>query len=770
MRLQVTEIMSKSGRATRRSAVQLSLIGTVAALASSFLMCALTACIASRGSALGPVSIKSFTIVDGTTGLPVHTINPGQAVVLQWVVSGATSLSISDGSGPIQGAVALSGNSVQVNPALTTTYTLTATGPLGSTSTLAADGSPAAATVAVVPAPVISSFTATPATVAAGQSVTLNWSTTNAGALNISACNTATYENGVTVCAQVPANGTSTTDVIGNSTTWFTLTATSLSDIGTGQAASAEIMVTVLAAPKVSLQASKTNIAVGDSSLLTWVATNASQLKLLAVDANNPAGTQTDVTQDSNLLVSPTITTTYSLTATSSTGFSVSSNPVTVTVSSCPAPNITQFSANPPSSGSGQTVALTAVFDGGSPGDSGTAAIDNNVGAVVSGTPVTTASLTSTTTFNLTVNSTCGSSSTAKLRVPVGDLSFFAGDTYSGGYVGNLYSIVRDSSGNLYGTDHTFNDVLMISPSGMMNLVAGTPGTAGYLDGPPLTAQFDAPYGLAIDSSNNLYVSDTFSDYAIRGLDATTHDVSTLAGAPSGNGTGCTNFAVGGTIANACFNAAESMVVGPDGTLYVADTGNNIIRAVNSTGVSSLLAGTLPTPTNPSGAGYADGTGSQAMFNVPSGVTLGPDGNLYVSDAANRVVRKVTLPDGVVTTIAGQPGKSGQADGSGWSNGSSGSALFAAPSSITSDASGALYVVDSSTIRRITPGNGSYAVDTIIGTLGGQSGTPPGSSSSPSVPLPGPNFGAFAILADPDGNLYISTNVNGYGVMLSAPY
>lgn len=762
--------MFKSDLAVRRFATRISSLSTLAALAVSFLFPALTSCIASRGNALGPVTITSFAVIDGSSGQPVQTINPGQAVVLEWVVSGATSLSISDGSSPVKSAVAISGNAVQVSPTVNTTYTLTATGPSGSVSTLASSGLPAAASIRVVPAPVISSFSATPTTVASNQTVTLNWTVSYAAALSIVACNTQTYIKGTTTCEQVAVNGTSATDQLGTSTTWFTLTATSLSDIGTGQAASAEIMVTVIQAPTVTLQASKTSIVTGGSSLLTWTDTNATQLTLLAVDANNPVGIQTDVTQDSNLLVSPTISTTYTLTATSASGYSVASNSVTVTVSNCPSPEIVKFSANTPSTGPGGIVALTAIFDGRVSGDSGTATIDNNIGAVTSGTPVTSSPLASTTTFQLTVQNACGSSSQAKLRVPVGSIAFFAGDTYPGGYVGNLYALARGASGNLYSTDHTFNDVLTITPSGSVSLLAGTPGMAGYLDGSALSAQFDSPYGLAIDPVGNLYVSDTYNDFAIRKIDATTRDVSTLAGIPGNDPGGCIDFSSGGTIANACFKAAQSMLVGPDGNLYVADTGNNIIRVVAPSGIITLLAGTTPTATNPSGAGFADGTGSKAMFNVPSGITLGVDGNLYLADAANRVIRKITLPDGVVTTIAGQPGKPGNLDGTGWSDGSTGTASFTAPNAITSDASGTLYVADSNTIRRITPQNGGYAVDTIIGTPGGQDGLPPGTAGSPSVPLPGPNFQAFSILANPDGNLYMTTNVNGYGVILTAPY
>lgn len=742
----------------------------MAVLALSLLVPALSSCIASRGNALGLVMISNFTILDGSSGRPVQTINPGQAVVLQWAVSGATSLSISDGTGPVKGAVAISGNAVQVSPTVNTTYTLTATGPSGAVSTFASSGLPATASIAVVPAPVISSFSANPTTVASGQIVTLNWTVNYAAALSITACNTQTYIKGTTTCQQVAVNGTSATDQLGTSTTWFTLTAMSLSDIGTGQAISSEIMVTVIEAPTVTLQASKTSIGSGGESLLTWTDSNATQLTLLAVDANNPAGIQTDVTQDSNLLVSPTITTTYTLTATSASGYSVASNPVTVTVSNCPPPDIIRFSAATPSIGAGGMVALTAIFDGGVQGDAGSGTIDNNIGAVTSGNPVMTSALTSTTTFQLTVNSACGATATAKVRVPVGSIAFFAGDSYPGGYIGNLYGLARDSSGNMYGTDHTFNDVLSITPSGTVNLLAGVPGTAGYLDGPGLSAQFNAPYGLAVDPSGNLYVSDTANDFAIRQIAVADYSVSTLTGIPSSDPGGCVNFSVGGTIANACFNAAESMVWGTDGNLYVADTGNNIIRALNSSGVSRLLAGTIPTATNPTGAGYADGTSSQAKFNVPSGITQSVDGNLYVSDAANRVIRKITLPGGIVTTIAGQPGKAGTADGSGWSSGASGTAMFSAPEAITSDALGNLYVVDGNTIRRITPQNGGFTVDTIAGIPGGQNGVVPGTPSDPSVPLPGPNFNAFAIMAGHDGKLYMTTNVNGYGVILTAPY
>ncbi|MEQ2354384.1 Ig-like domain-containing protein [Pseudoalteromonas piscicida] len=158
--------------------------------------------------------------------------------------------------------------------------------------------------------------------------------------------------------------------------------------------------------------------------------------------------------------------------------------------------------------------------------------------------------------------------------------------------------------------------------------------------------------------------------------------VSTLAGQSSGYADGT------GTAAS--FKSPYDVVTDSNGNVYVADYGNHVIRKITPEGVVTTLAGS-------GSAGSDDGTGSAASFNFPKAVTLDSSGNVYVADSSNNTIRKVT-PAGVVTTFAGS-GTYGSDDGTGTA------ATFAAPTGITIDSNGNLYVVETNPhiVRKITP-------------------------------------------------------------------
>src|SRR5438094_825313 len=123
-----------------------------------------------------------------------------------------------------------------------------------------------------------------------------------------------------------------------------------------------------------------------------------------------------------------------------------------------------------------------------------------------------------------------------------------------------------------------------------------------------------------------------------------------FAGLASGRGS------ADGTGSAARFNETEGVAVDSAGNLYVADSNNDTIRKVTPAGAVTTLAGSAGQ------VGSADGTGSAARFNRPSGVAVDSSGNAYVADTQNDTIRKVT-PSGVVTTIAGSTGQAGSADG-----------------------------------------------------------------------------------------------------------
>ncbi len=232
------------------------------------------------------------------------------------------------------------------------------------------------------------------------------------------------------------------------------------------------------------------------------------------------------------------------------------------------------------------------------------------------------------------------------------------------------------------------------------SVFSGLPGGSGNIDGTGGAARFGAPQGVAVDSAGNAYVADYFG-YTIRKI-TSAGVVTTLAGSPGQQGT--TN----GTGSAARFHHPQDIAVDSAGNLYVVDV-NHAIRKVTPAGVVTTLAGLGGT------SGSADGTGSAARFYAIRGIGIDTAGNLYVADTGNCTIRKVT-PAGVVTTVAGLAGSSGSTEGTG------SAARFYNPEDVTADASGNLYVADAGNdkIRKITAGG---VVTTLAGGRGSADGT-----------------------------------------------
>ncbi|HEY0366831.1 MAG TPA: NHL repeat-containing protein, partial [Pyrinomonadaceae bacterium] len=182
-------------------------------------------------------------------------------------------------------------------------------------------------------------------------------------------------------------------------------------------------------------------------------------------------------------------------------------------------------------------------------------------------------------------------------------------------------------------------------------------------DGSPLVRDgkqsgFSDPFGVAIADDGTVYVADAGESNRIRKI-SPDGNVTTLAGGSEG-------FA-DGIGPSASFNTPSALALGPDGNLYVADTGNNRIRKITPAGQVSTVAGD-------GAAGYVDGPAATAQFNGPIALAVSEGGDIYVADTYNDVIRMITT-GGQVTTIAGG-GTPGYADGE------QKAALFDTPSGI----------------------------------------------------------------------------------------
>lgn len=205
-----------------------------------------------------------------------------------------------------------------------------------------------------------------------------------------------------------------------------------------------------------------------------------------------------------------------------------------------------------------------------------------------------------------------------------------------------------DRAGNIYVVDEGNDTVRKITPAGVVTTLAGKPEVMGTNDGVGSAALFSFPTDVAVDSSTNLYVADSFN-YTIRKVTPVGSNwvVTTIAGQPSvyGSADGPGNAAE--------FNYANYLTVDGATNLYVSDYFNSTIRKVSPVGTNW----TVTTLAGLSGVGGTnDGTGSKALFNQPGGVLLDGHGYLYVADVYNYTIRKgyaTVLPPLTATLIGG---------------------------------------------------------------------------------------------------------------------
>ncbi|MHB8522121.1 MAG: NHL repeat-containing protein, partial [Limisphaerales bacterium] len=281
-----------------------------------------------------------------------------------------------------------------------------------------------------------------------------------------------------------------------------------------------------------------------------------------------------------------------------------------------------------------------------------------------------------------------------------------------GSITGGRSAVAVDSAGNVYLADTGNNTIRKVTPAGEVTTLAGLAGAGGSTDGTGAAARFVTPYGVAVESAGNVYVTDQVTS-TIRKV--------TPAGV-------VTTLAAG-------LNHPSGVAVDSAGNVYVADTGNHTIRKVTPARVVTTLAGLAGNP------GSVDGTRSAARFNHPSSVTVDRAGNLYVADSDNHTIRKVT-PAGVVTTLAGRAGNSGSADGTGTA------AQFKQPQGVAVDSAGNVYLADTgnNTIRKVTPAGEVTTLAGLAGGIGSADGV--GSGARFSQPR--------GVALDSAGNVYVA--------------
>jgi DNA-binding beta-propeller fold protein YncE len=258
--------------------------------------------------------------------------------------------------------------------------------------------------------------------------------------------------------------------------------------------------------------------------------------------------------------------------------------------------------------------------------------------------------------------------------------------------------LVLDKDGSIFVVDSGNHCVRKLGPDGEASSYAGLCSSeadeAGKdADGVGEAARFWSPIDAALDPEGNLLVLDMYNAKIKR----VTRDrkVTTVAGAGGKEVDGMVEFGHGnGPALKARFNEPAALAVAPDGAVYVADQKNNCIRVWKGGQVSDF-AGVCEV--GASKGGYADGAAAQAKFKQPQGVTLGPDGTLWVADFGNHCIRAVK--DGKVSTAAGKCGQPGYYDGP------AREALFNGPMTVSAGPDGAVWIVDQGNyrIRRFIP-------------------------------------------------------------------
>ncbi|MEI6403488.1 MAG: hypothetical protein WCP59_15020, partial [Actinomycetota bacterium] len=260
-------------------------------------------------------------------------------------------------------------------------------------------------------------------------------------------------------------------------------------------------------------------------------------------------------------------------------------------------------------------------------------------------------------------------------------------------------SVAVDTAGNIYIADAGNQRVRKVdSSTGIITTIAGT-DTPGY-NGDNITAttaQLNYPYGVAIDTAGNIYIADT-GNQRVRKVDSNTGVIIHIAGAGVGDTSPATS---------SLLKSPRGLAIDTAGNIYIADTNNHRVRKVTaSTGLITTIAGT-----GTNGYNGDNITATTAQLNGPNGVAIDTAGNIYIADTGNERVRKIDAGTGIITTIAGTGMYGHNGD-----NITATTARLNGPNGVAIDTAGNIYIADTSNhrVRKVTAGTG--IITTIAGT------------------------------------------------------
>nr|WP_263419296.1 SMP-30/gluconolactonase/LRE family protein [Terriglobus albidus] len=282
-------------------------------------------------------------------------------------------------------------------------------------------------------------------------------------------------------------------------------------------------------------------------------------------------------------------------------------------------------------------------------------------------------------------------------------------------------AVAVDLAGNIYIADTVNQRVRKVDTTGQISTIAGTGNTSGAGcvstsdvcgDGGLATqAMLHNPEAVQVDQHGNVYFSDSFNQ-RIRRVSGTTGIITTIAG----NGT-TGSSGDGGQATSATLNNPYGMALDPAGFLYISTTGDNRVRKID------LTTGIITTVSGNGATGYAGdgGLSTSATLNSPNGIAVDAAGNVFFSDFANRVVRKIAATTGIISTVAGNG-----SNGFGGDGGVATAATLAGTSGLALDSSGNLYMSDTlnSRVREvIAVGATGCSVPNAICTIAGNGAT-----------------------------------------------